>query len=104
MNCEHETEGTRCRKRSRLVVSINQWPRAVCYDHASDGMIIAHTPCNCHGPCTYTTRAVAGGAPEQHAALVDALTWWHSDCRHMQLKEPAWVPAARAAIKKATGV
>jgi len=42
-------------------------------------------------------------APEQNAALIVALEWWHSDYRHMQQKEPAWVPLARAAIAKARG-
>jgi hypothetical protein len=42
-------------------------------------------------------------APEQNAALIGALEWWHSDYRHMQQKEPAWVPLARAAIAKAGG-
>jgi hypothetical protein len=44
-------------------------------------------------------------AVNSHDALLEvldaALTWWHSDVRRIQVKEPAWLESARAAIRKA---
>ena len=42
-------------------------------------------------------------APDLLEAAEKALAWWHETPGHCWGKEPAWLPAIRAAITKATG-
>ena len=69
-------------------------------DAASDDGVLFHCA---FWPIRDANARLIAVAPEQNAALIVALEWWHSDYRHMQQKEPAWVPLARAAIAKARG-